>query len=60
MARSVFYYYLKRLQVKDKYADEKELIQSIFHEHAGRYGYRRSLPKCAAVGLPSTTRLWRV
>lgn len=41
MARSVFYYHLKRLQAKDKYADEKELIQSIFHEHKGRYGYRR-------------------
>lgn len=41
MARSVFYYHLKRLQVKDKYADEKALIKSIFHEHKGRYGYRR-------------------
>ena len=25
----------------DKYADEKEKIKSIYHEHKGRYGYRR-------------------
>ena len=41
MARSVFYYHLKRLKDKDKYAIEKEMIKSIFHEHKGRYGYRR-------------------
>ena len=41
MARSVFYYHLKRLQAADKYAQEKEMIRSIFHEHKGRYGYRR-------------------
>ena len=41
MARSVFYYHLKKLKARDKYADEKENIRSIFHEHKGRYGYRR-------------------
>ena len=41
MARSVFYYHLKRLQAGDKYAVEKDCIKSIFHEHKGRYGYRR-------------------
>lgn len=41
MARSVFYYHLKRIKAKDKYADEKDNIKSIFHEHKGRYGYRR-------------------
>ncbi|THG39252.1 IS3 family transposase, partial [Muribaculum caecicola] len=41
MARSVFYYHLKRLKAKDKYVSEKENIKSIFHEHKGRYGYRR-------------------
>ena len=25
----------------DKYAEVKELIQEIFDEHEGRYGYRR-------------------
>ena len=41
MARSVFYYHLKHLKDKDKYAHEKELVKSIYHEHKGRYGYRR-------------------
>lgn len=41
MARSVFYYHLKRLRLKDKYEDERKSIVSIFHEHKGRYGYRR-------------------
>ena len=41
MARSVFYYQIKRLKANDKYAVEKETIKSIFHEHKGRYGYRR-------------------
>ena len=41
MARSVFYYHLKRLKPRDKYADEKDMIKSIFNEHKGRYGYRR-------------------
>jgi hypothetical protein len=26
---------------EDKYAEVKEAIQSIYHEHKGRYGYRR-------------------
>lgn len=41
MARSVFYYHLTGLKNADKYASEKEVIKSIFHEHKGRYGYRR-------------------
>lgn len=41
MARSVFYYHLKRLNSKDKYEDERNSIGLIFHEHKGRYGYRR-------------------
>lgn len=41
MARSVFYYHIKRLKYKDKYVLEKQEIKDIFHEHKGRYGYRR-------------------
>jgi len=41
MARSTFYYHLKRLSVEDKYKETKARILSIFHEHKGRYGYRR-------------------
>ncbi len=41
MARSVYYYHMKRLKSEDKYASEKNEIKNIFHEHKGRYGYRR-------------------
>lgn len=41
MARSTFYYHLKQLKLPDKYTREKEDITAIFHEHRGRYGYRR-------------------
>lgn len=41
MVRSVFYYHLKRLKSSDKYAEEKNMIESIFHEHKGHYDYRR-------------------
>ena len=41
MTRSVFYYHLKRLRAADKYVNEKDNIKAIFHEHKGRYGYRR-------------------
>ena len=41
MARSVFYYHLKRSKSEDKYAQVKKAIYRIFHEHKGRYGYRR-------------------
>jgi transposase InsO family protein len=41
MARSTFYYHLKKSQIPDKYAVEKEEIKNIYHQHKGRYGYRR-------------------
>ena len=41
MARSTFYYYLKQLDQADKYATQRALIVSIYHQHKGRYGYRR-------------------
>lgn len=40
MARSTFYYQVKALAT-DKHADLKRRISSIFHDHKGRYGYRR-------------------
>ena len=39
--RSTFYYYLKKLQKPDKYKEIKEVMQQIYHENKGRYGYRR-------------------
>jgi putative transposase len=41
MARSSFYYYQNQLQTTDKYEQIKTLIQSVYHKHKGRLGYRR-------------------
>lgn len=41
LARSTYYYQLKRLSSEDKDAELKEVIQDIYTEHKGRYGYRR-------------------
>ena len=41
MARSTYYYYMKRMRQPDKYAAMKSEITQIYHEHHGRYGYRR-------------------
>ena len=41
MARSSFYYHQKQNKLPDKYKVIKELIQTIYHKHKGRYGYRR-------------------
>lgn len=41
LARSTFYYQQKVLQAGDKYAELKQQIQAIYHDHKGRYGYRR-------------------
>lgn len=39
--RSTYYYYAAKTDKPDKYRRVKEEISSIFHEHQGRYGYRR-------------------
>ncbi|MCL9807506.1 IS3 family transposase [Flavobacterium amniphilum] len=41
MARSSYYYYHAKAELKDKYSQVKELIKSIYHDHKGRFGYRR-------------------
>lgn len=41
MARSTFYYYLKKLDQPDKDSTVKAEIMQIYHQHKGRYGYRR-------------------
>lgn len=41
MARSSFYYYAKQSGKTDKYFETKGMIQSIYHKHKGRLGYRR-------------------
>ena len=39
--RSTFYYQLSKLNHEDKDSNTKEMITNIYHEHKGRYGYRR-------------------
>ena len=41
MARSSFYYHQRQFDLPDKYKKIKELIKTIYHQHKGRYGYRR-------------------
>ena len=41
LPRATFYYHAKRMKQMDKYATAKEMIATIYHEHRGRYGYRR-------------------
>ena len=42
MPRSVYYYWCKR-PINGFYQEAKALILKIYHEHQGRYGYRRIL-----------------
>lgn len=41
LARSSFYYHAQSNNAADSYQDEKKLIEKIYHDHKGRYGYRR-------------------
>ena len=39
--RSVYYYGQKVSSEPERYQEEKQLIIKVFHQHEGRYGYRR-------------------
>jgi putative transposase len=41
LAKSVFYYQAQTSKRPNSYERELQLIKSIYHEHKGRYGYRR-------------------
>lgn len=41
MARSTFFYHLKRLRSPDRYVPIKQELIQLFRIHKGRYGYRR-------------------
>jgi len=41
LAKSVFYYQVKASKKRNAYDHELTLIKNIYHEHKGRYGYRR-------------------
>lgn len=41
MARSTYFYHQARFGLKDKNSELKQQIKVIYHQHKGRYGYRR-------------------
>ncbi len=57
MARSAFYYYSKKAGQPDKYERVKNLISRIYHDHKGRYGYRRITLLLKRYGI--ATKKWR-
>lgn len=50
LARSTFYWQLSSGKKTDKYADDKHRILALFHNHRGRYGYRRITLACRRMG----------
>ena len=50
LSRSTFYYHLKQFSKPDKYLIEKQVIQEIFENNKGRYGYRRILLELRNLG----------
>ncbi|WP_143521811.1 IS3 family transposase, partial [Pseudomonas sp. 2995-3] len=48
--RSTYYYWVNTLNRPDPDAEVKVLIQSIYDEHKGRYGYRRIRDELTAKG----------
>ena len=51
LPRATFYYHLKAQSRGDKYAVIKEEITAIYHEHKGRYGYRRITTELSKHGI---------
>jgi putative transposase len=41
LAKSVFYYHAQAHKRPDIYQHELDMIKSLYHQHKGRYGYRR-------------------
>jgi putative transposase len=51
MARSTFYYHIKRLGDPDGYEAVRKHIRAIYDKHGGRYGYRRITAQLRNEGL---------
>lgn len=51
LPRSTFYYHVKRLAVPDRYPSARALVLKIYHQHKGRYGYRRIRQACCNEGV---------
>jgi len=52
MARSTYYYYLKKSEQPDEDISIKTSIVAIYHQHKGRYGYRRITDALRNRGIP--------
>lgn len=52
LPRSTYYYWVNSIGRPDKDAEIKCLITAIYHEHKGRYGYRRITDELHNQGLP--------
>jgi putative transposase len=51
LPKSVYYYHRARLEKEQSDQDIRESILSIFHQHKGRYGYRRITTELRSSGL---------
>lgn len=51
LPRSTFYYHMRKIKKPDKYAEIKEKITKIYHNHKGRYGYRRVTLELRKIGI---------
>lgn len=49
LSRSTYYYHSH--QQVDRYVNEKQLIQDVYHQHKGRYGYRRIVLALKRLGV---------
>ena len=57
MPKSVFYYHRTKLESDDKYADLKQRITELYHQHKGRYGYRRVTAALKYLGIHHNHKL---
>lgn len=57
MARSTFYYHLKRMKQPDKHSSLTEKIKEIFYVHQKRYGYRRITMELHQCGIAVNHKL---
>ncbi|AVF37990.1 integrase (plasmid) [Rahnella sikkimica] len=51
LPRSTFYYHAKRLVAPGRYQSARTLVLKIYHQHKGRYGYRRIRLACRNEGI---------
>ncbi len=57
MPKSVFYYHRARLERDDKYTELKQRIAKLYHQHKGRYGYRRITAALKQLGVYQNHKL---